>query len=518
MDCTNKTSLQSLFAFTIISIIAMAFGYWFAQQQLLAVTPSASLTYPSTFFGLTIIKVYLTILIFWGCSLLYLSYLSRSAINNIYIAISYLPLLLIFIHGSLLTAICLVLTIQFFILLHAWRSQDYYGWSINSVQNISALGFLILLHFFLTTRFSPWHSSMSLLQDPAIEITAVATLYKSFILATQFSFTNFDYTAWAGILNPPITLASPLLQLTAVILALPSINVTPYFTSLHSIFLATIIAGSFGYYLLLKYTAKVSFLFALLGGFLFFFGGHPLGREMFNNDGGIFLSSYALYPFALLIINLAFEKKNYYLSSWAGVILAAQFFIFAPHPEGIMYLLLFYGIFCMGLCLFSTHLTWYHKICLVGLSFFVFALLSAYTIIPIMVDIMHSNLKVFSHIGDIQAATWSDTQRYRLLALVFLPYSFTLLLLQRRLSPFYLAIALLTLFLEILQYLCQYVTFVTWLTQTLHVGLHLWATWRLGLFFYATVTILILMALDATTKQAMFLLCKKYPILLKGPK
>lgn len=509
---------KNYYAFFIISLIALAFGYWFSLQQLFAVAPAAKLTYPNGFLTLTIGKTFLTILIFYAVSVFCLAYLSRNKANPIFIALSFLPLLLVFFNCALPTISLLIMALQLVVLIASWRKDDYRWLYSVYIQDASALILFFVLHYFLSTRYSPLHAHIAiLLNGPGVdeEIPIVATVYKSYMLAKQFVFANFDYTAWAGVLNPPITLGSPLLQLLTLGANLPSLSVADYHVVLSFIYFINIIVGSFGCYLLLKYAGKLSFLFATIGGCLFFFGGSVMLDEMLNDDGGIFISSYAVFPYALLFITQAFKRNNYCLAAWAGAALAAQFFLYAPHPEGVIYSGLFYGIFCIGLTLCSPRLPWRNRFMLVILSLLAFIALSAFTIVPILVDKFAGNMYVFAHINDASASAWLDTRRFRYLCYLFLPLSFIVLYMQKKLTPFYLSVVGLALFLLLFQLLTRSIAVVKWLIQSLHLGIHIWATWRIGLFFYITVLVIVLTTLDGVTKQCMEFICNRYPSLLK---
>jgi hypothetical protein len=513
MHCQKK-----YYVFLIATLLAFSFGYWFTQQQLFAVDSIATATYPNSFFALTIFKVSLTILIFYSAAWFYLGYFSRNKLNPVYIALSFAPLLLVFLNCSLPIIILSIALIQLALLISCWSKDDYRWLYSTHIQDVLALLIFFILHYVLTTRFSPSHANMAmLLNGPGVdeEIPVVATIYKSYMLAKQFVFTNFDYTAWAGVLNPPITLGSPLLQLLTLGANLPSLSVQDYHIVLSLIYFINIILGSFGCYLLLKYAGKISFLFALIGGCLFFFGGSAMLDNMFNDDGGIFVSSYAMFPYALLFMTQAFKKNSYCFAAWSGAALAAQFFLYSPHPEGIIYSGFFYGIFCIGLILFSSTLDWYKRFILVAISLLAFLVLSVFTIAPILIDKASGNMYVFAHINDASASTWIDTRRFRYLCYLFLPISFLFLYKQKRLTPFYLSSVMLAIVFLLYQYATSYLAVVEWLINRLHLGIHIWASWRVGIFFYTIVLVIVLSGLDGFSKQCMGYICNKFPSLLK---
>ena len=181
------------------------------------------------------------------------------------------------------------------------------------------------------------------------EIPVLAPSFKGFVLSKQFDFSNIDHAQWAGIMHPAATFQSPLIQLIAFIFDLPNASYEIFHILIMTVYFTCMILGAFGFYLFLKYAAKIPVLFAIFGGIVFCFSGAPLLMQTFTSDGGIFLPAQICFPYALLFISLAFEYKSNRLAAFAGLALATPFFLLTPHPEGTIYSVLFFGIYTIGL-------------------------------------------------------------------------------------------------------------------------------------------------------------------------
>jgi hypothetical protein len=383
------------------------------------------------------------------------------------------------------------------------------------------LGLFFFLHFFLTTRFNPLNWSKALLTGEGYfteELPVVAPIFKGFVLAKQFAFSFVDHAAWAGVMNPPTTLSSPFMQMLVFILDLPSISYESFHAVLAAIFFLLAIIGSFGFYLFLKYAAKLHWLFCIFGGFLFFFSGAPFLSGMFIADGGILVSPYAMFPYALLLISIAFEKNDLRFSAWAGAALAAQFFFLSPHPEGVIYSLLFYGVFMTSLVYYSTQLSLKRRILLAITSFISFFILSAHSLIPVLYDQMAGNMYVFAHTGDIKHGKLADMKFYASMLALSMLASRLFLKNKITFSPVYLSALSLALFIGILMVLTWVTTVARVLAHLLHIGLHFWYIFRPGMYFILATFIVFLFILEELTKLSGQYILQKFPAFFGGTK
>lgn len=487
-------------ALTLSALLSVCFARWFAIHQILAVTPEGLNSYPDFYFILTIIKVSLTLLIWYAAANFVIQILSRQRIPSVFVALSYMPLLLVFIEISQLAIVCSVLSLQILILLCFLRRSDYQWLLVRYGLDAAVFALFTVVHFVFTTRFAPynWKNAILVADGPySEEIPVLAPVFKGYVLAKHFSFSSFDHSQWAGILNPPGTLNSPLLQLLTFIFNLPSVSYEGFHAVYMAVYFIMMILGSFGFYLFLRYAARVDVVFAILGGILYTFGGAPLLADVFTSDGGIFISSFVVVPYALLLITLTFEKKSYLLSVWAGAALAAQFFLSAPHPEGVIYSLLFYGTYTAGLFLFCDIGSKKEKFKLAACSIAAFFILSSYTIAPILYDRLTGNMYVFAHIGDIEGVNLAIFIPYFILFVVFAPMSTYILTKRREISPVFKSVLLLaSVFLFIILF-AHFASLIEFLIRVTHIGIHIWAESRIGIYFCASVLMVVIFGLDA---------------------
>ncbi|MCD6038612.1 MAG: hypothetical protein K0S27_12 [Gammaproteobacteria bacterium] len=496
---------SSVHGFFIISLIAGLFGYWFAQQQLLFLSPDAFASYPKIYFFITILKCFFTIFVFFLLTYLLMRHFSRKKLGVLTVATAFFPLLFVYLHCPLYLICMFIIVVQLACLFCKWRAKDY-SWLVTTYSvDLIALVLLLLLHLIFTSEFSPLHWKFSLITTTTEPIPILAPLYKSYAQAKQFAFSTMDYAEWAGILNPPITLASPLLQFLTLILDLPSINPVTFHMVLAAINFLLIIVGSFGCYLFLKYAAKIHAIYAFLGGYLMFFGVSPYLRMMQQADGGVFLSSYGVFPYCLLLLSLAFEKKNYLLSTWAGLALASQFFILTPHPEGIIYSVFFLGIYALGLMIFSPYSRWYQRVLLTAVTFFSFFLLTAYIVVPTFIDQYTGNMHTISHLN-IGVSKLDDFKVFKCIFLIFTPLSLLLLWRNRESYPTYLSSLFFCLFLYAIFISTTNMHFNHIIMQFFHIGLHIDFPWRIGMYVCLSIFIIATICLDSLANHFMRLI------------
>ncbi|MES2217669.1 MAG: hypothetical protein V4501_04580 [Pseudomonadota bacterium] len=500
-------------AFIVISIIASAFGYWFALNQVNAVSLGGLPFYPKEFFGITIFKCYLTIIAFYGLSRLILLNLSANKLTSLAVAISFTPLLLVFVNYPVYWIAGIIGLYQIAFLLLVLDREDYHRLASFYLTDAIVFMLFFFLHFIFTTRFSPLHWNMSILVPDGYytdEAVVLSPMFRGFVLAKQFAFSFIDHSQWAGIMHTPFLLNSPLMQLLTFVFDLPSASFEAFHIILMTLYFILIVIGSFGFYLFLKYAAKVHLVFALWGGILFSFSGTPVVDQIMGADNGVFFSSYAVFPIALLLISLAFEKGSKTYALWAAVALALQLFIYAPHPEGLLYSTVFYFVYAFGLVLFTPQLKLKQKISLFSSSIITFLILTAFDVVPILFDRFTGNMYVVGHIGDIQTVSIEFIQPYINVVLIALPISLILQGFRKHLSPVYLSSIFLVVCMTLFLLLGRHAWFMTWVAQKLHFGIHFTYYWRFGIFYCVAAYTVMVFALDAITSLSYQWVSNKY--------
>jgi hypothetical protein len=495
-------------AFAIISVIGIAFGYWFACKQIQAVSADASLsTYPKAHLVLTMLRCYCSVIVFLAVSHCALTLVAHSRIHLWQTALSFLPLTLVYANCPLRVIALLILSIQGLCIFVASRQGDCRNFFSRYAWDIGALSVILAFHFFITAGLSPLHWNNPLLvADGSVseEIPVLTPLFKEYQWVKMFSFSALDYSEWAGIPNPPITLGSPLLQLLTFILDLPSISVEHFHAVLLAIEFLLVVLGSFGFYLLLKYVFRIHGLLGLLGGCIYFSTASVVVAQW--KDGGIFLSSYALFPYSILLLALAFRKADKLLACSAGAALATPFFFYAPHPEGTIYAVLLYGLFALGLMLFTRDLSWRVKFTLAALSFASFLILCCFVVLPIIHDVLTGAMYSAAHSQDAFAGKLKDFKRHMILLVIFSLIGFLLQRWRKRLTPAYFSLLLFGWVLSVFLCLTTRVKFITAFVHAFHLGLNLQSSWRLGMFVSCAAIAIILIGLDGIIYGALYLL------------
>jgi hypothetical protein len=497
---TSEYKFFNFRAISTISTIALLFGFWFCKNQINAIAPNAWEYYPKILLPITVFKCYLTILIFYALFRGILSTVSANKLSDTFIAATFIPLIGVYISISMISIVLSIMLIQFMAIVSVLNKDDYYRISSKYSADVLILGFYSFLNLFLTTRFSPVHWSNSLIVNAGHNVEEIPFLvpgFKGFLSTKLFSFANVDYSQWAGIMNPPITFSSTFIQLMTFIFDLPSVSIEVFHIAILATYFVISIAGSFGFYLFLRYAAKLNYLISVFGGVLFYFSASPFINDSFLSDGGALLSSFIVLPYAMLFMSLAFEYKNKLFVAFASVALAAQFFIYSPHPEGTIYSLFFLMVYSSGLMLFTPTISWKNKFSFALMGISLFFCLAGYVIFPILIDRFSGDMFVFAHIGDIVPIPLDDYYLYLKLLSLFGPISLYLLYKQQRLTPVFKSCFLLMASLLVLLLIASDEKALYFLVQKLHVGIHFWVTSRLGTYFSMSVYIIAMYAMHA---------------------
>lgn len=505
----NEINISSIL---IICVVSILFGYWFAVNQVNAVAPDMLATYPKMYLLQTISKCGLTIIIFSLFSQFIWGQISNGKLSNTFIAATYTILLLVYLHVALYWLVSTILVLQLLGCLTVLRKVDYDRLIANYLTDTLVFFTFFACHFFLTSRFSPLHWNMAMLVGEGYyteEIPVLAPIFRGYLLAKQFSFSYVDPANWTGIMNPPITLSSTLMQILEFVLDLPSLSIESFHIVYVAIYFLMVVIGSFGFYLFLNYGAKLHKLVAFYGGFLYFFSGAPFMAQMFDADGGVLLSSFVVFPYALLLISLAFEKNNLLYALWAGAFLAAQFFMMTPHPEGVLYSAMFFGIFACWVALFTSDISLLRKFVLVAAATGSFMALSAYNCLPIIADRLSGNMYVFAHSGDVEHVRLHEIKLYMFTGVgAAMIFAFLRKLRSKRFLPVQVSCLLFSFSLLAILLLTTNTDFVRWLARVLHMGLHLSYPWRFGMYFYLSVFMMVAFAIEEMAEFACLLFAK----------
>jgi hypothetical protein len=495
-----KFPLSTVF---IILTTGLLFGYWFASNQVAAVAMGmGGVDYPSRFFLLTVLRCTLVILVFFSVTNLVLTSLTRGLIKSIFVALGFLPLLGVFANIPLSEILYTILALQSFLVLIIWQKQDYKAFFANKFVDVLVLLALFSLHYFITLGANG---------TLAGEIPLATPILKSFVLAKQFNFSTLDFANWAGLMNASNTLNSPLLQLLTLIFDLPSVSVEAFHNVFYVTYFILVMLGSYGVYAFLKYAAKVNIVFAFFGGLLFSFSGTPFIDQILQGDAGIFISPAMVFPYAMLALALAFEKRSYALALASGIALGAQYFLLTPPPEVTLYSLLFFEIFTLGLYLFHKSLPRHLRRGLALTSLAAFFTLAAYSLLPIVVG----SMPAFTNISDTLPLEFHFVDDFKLLY-IFLPVSIILLLLQERLTPLYKSIILFTVFIAAWVKVLASPAVNFFLVNNLPHALHYDVSHKLGIILSLSVFLLAMIALDAMARSYVILINQVMRRRMKG--
>ncbi|HEY59168.1 MAG TPA: hypothetical protein G4N92_00550, partial [Anaerolineae bacterium] len=390
----------------ILFIISIVVGIWFQYQQLSFVSPDLMSLYPKIRLLEPIFTVFLAQLMVWALWGILTNQVfaenNRFQIAK-YDAYSFLAFTLMVIGLPSQTALLIFFISKCCILIYLIITRKI-SVEIKPLfwKHIAAILIISLFLFLFNTLISPisWHNPLLTYNpdSPGGVVIVSTPLFKSqYVNAKLFNFSGFDPTYWGSGNFNPTSLNSSLVSWLSFALNLPSIDVIAFHKLILAIIFASFLLGSFGFYFFLSSALKISFPFALLGGILFTFSNHFLGREL-HYEYPSFLTSYFVLPYGLLFLRLAFKRSDIILALISGLVMALPFYFLAPHPESMIHSMVFFTAYAVWLLLFGRDQKTFllsFALCLASAGIFLLCSLGYLT--PVFMKIISGETFLFGH-------------------------------------------------------------------------------------------------------------------------
>lgn len=335
--------------FILTAIIGSSFGLWFKWRQLRLVHESLPHFYPASGWIASALTASLVTLALW---LLWIVPVRRGVLKDRYAnfelhsALSLLCLTLVWTAVPVSCAVGLVILINTAVVcvIRLRGGQIRAGeWT----WHLAALLLIAAMHTLFNEFLSPSSWAKAFADYPFGEarlIPDTTALHRSgFVLAKLFSFSELHAGPWGYVFRSPIDVTSYLVPLFAFFLDLPAIDVLAYHQLLRILNFFWIVLGSWGFYLYLRSGCRFVRAVALAGGMLFVFGNDYFAQSL--KFGYIALTGpFPMVGWALYFHRLAYRHRRYDWAALSGFMMAFTFYLFAPHPEPMMYGFLFYGM------------------------------------------------------------------------------------------------------------------------------------------------------------------------------
>lgn len=498
------------------------FGGWFAYQQVVHVSGGSYFNYPYFFFFITVAKVFLYVNFLVLMNELLVEFMANNAFDVRKMFVSSLWFLGVFFGVSLL--ICIVGFLIFrYIFLESSRTILKFLWEQKINVGILSVLFLWFALFPPVNAFSPLYWGRSLVELLWEELPVISPLYKSFLWAKHFSFSNVDYSYWASIMHVPTSYASPFLQFITLVFDVPSIDVKSFHFLLLIIFYLLCVFGSFGLYFYLYNGLAIHRFVAIIASLLFVYGNKFIGNGL-ESDGTILLSAYLLLPWALYFLHIAMQKNDRLIAGWSGIALALPFYFSTPHPDMMFYCLCIYA--CVG---FFNVFLWAEKnksfkdhILIFVLSLISFLIASMFYIGPVLWDQFQGNMHIVAHALPIsrlslnaQADLGGVLSPYKMVMYVslFLIMAEKILIKKRIITDFFGFMFFIVLVIFLLQYnsIIAIFSHTPFYNELLNIPLHLNfdARWRFYMAFVCCVLIIFAMGMNAFFNLITYLIIER---------
>ena len=316
---------------------------WYTAGQVAALSGNIIQAYPTVLYLTTWAQVFLLLTVLYLFAASTTQYLFRLADvedkSGLVCAAAWLPLGATIFLTPLRFGVTAGLLILIFGVVWCLRAQGLSALLRKSGKDILALCVIVVAVTVVATIISPLHQSapLTVYNTPSQgELHIFSPLYKSFINAKAFSFSNFDHAAWGAVPIVPTSLNSLIVPLAALVLDLPSIDVKSFHRLVTSLVHVCIILGSFGFFLYLHRALGIRYFLSLLAGILF-----VLGNEYFihgfNGDYLFFVMAYLALPYVLIGMRITILKSSARAAVMTAMAIAAPFYLLAPHPEAFFH-------------------------------------------------------------------------------------------------------------------------------------------------------------------------------------
>lgn len=488
-------SLSRFFYFLGCVIIFVLFGRWFAIEQINHVAPAVANSYPTLFYYCTILKVGLFVFVLLAAWQQLINGICQQSFDSLSLFYLALPLLVVYLSISLAVITIIMLCISFMQCVMRYKiiKQSAYSHRFDLFSLI--ISALWVAFFKPLSLFSPLQLSNALLNFPLEEIPVISPLYKSYIWAKQYSFSMVDYAHFGAIMHTAAEFASPVMQLLALILNYPSIDVMGFHQLLLVIVYVLAVAGSFGFYLYLRYSLTITPWIALVGSLLFIYGNFAISPTV-QMDSILFLTSYLLLPYPLLLFSSALKHGSYHRAALTGLMLALPFFILNTHPEMTIYAGLLFGVVAGWQAIFGNNgCSRLRAIGLLVICLIAYVLIILYRIGPLIWDIKTGYMSVMGHSVSLLALANVKRPSLFLLAIV-IPILAIDAWRQRSVKlGAWLMIAFLIYGLFIFKSITTFIPSLAFLS-TFNIHLNLPSFWRLQLLYNLALLVLAVYAIN----------------------
>jgi len=490
LSYASKIKLSTtLYALGILCSLT-SFAAWFAYQQIHTVFHGAS-SYPFFYYLLTIYKVSVFLLILTLLCLYLLDLICHQTFSIKRMFFSIFPIVLINFGFSLGFCTFAIISISILLTLPYYKEIEKLLWQ----RKIDVLVLILIILWFTFYKnvnlFSPLQWARSLLNIRSEEIGVTAQIYKNYISSKQFSFSDMDYSNWAGVIHSPNGLVSPLLQIIALVFDLPSIDIKSFLKVILIILYALAIAGSFGFYLYFRYALMTRTSIAIMAS-LFFVLGNAFFLTTLQIEYFIFAVNYLLLPYVLLSLKLSIIRNSIRIACWTGAVIALPFFILSPHPEAIIYTVFIFMIFGAINLIAPKDQTRLNIVKLLGTSLLTFVIFSLFYTGPLLWEVLNGDMHVFGHVQPLNVLAnvlplihKSILSPYFYLIILCFPCIVLQQASEKKFDPdpwAWLSIAFIFIFLNAFNVICDYLPFLNAL-KSIQIHFNLGTVMRPALFF-----------------------------------
>jgi len=196
------------------------------------------------------------------------------------------------------------------------------------------------------TSVSPSHLDRAPTRSGITYLVDASLAMSGFVNAFYSSFSTFYHGYWGAAQDVPTGLASILLSVISFLDVLPLWQASSFFEIVYLMVFGFFVAASWFFYLFLR-EVRVS-RWAATAVASVFVAGNGFFLRAAASDNAWYVTEYAVLPVALYAFAKAVRSGSLTAAAWAGVAVASQFYLMAPHPEATIYSVAVFAVLALS--------------------------------------------------------------------------------------------------------------------------------------------------------------------------
>ena len=198
----------------------------------------------------------------------------------------------------------------------------------------------------LITSVSPSYLGRAATRSGVTYLVDASLAMSGFVNAFSFSFSTFYHGYSGAAQEVPTGLTSIVLSAISFLNIFPLWEASSFFKIVYLMLFGFFVAASWFFYLFLR-QVRVSLPIATAAASVYVAGNGFFMRAAVS-DNAWYVTEYVALPVALFAAAKAFRSGSLVAAAWAGLVVASQFYLMAPHPEAAIYSVAVFAVLALS--------------------------------------------------------------------------------------------------------------------------------------------------------------------------